>query len=67
MTSRNLFTALAVALAGSPDPGKPASPAPAMAKPADDDVLLNALRNSATGRDQIMQRRIGVLVGKPPS
>lgn len=26
----------------------------------DDMTLLNALRNSATGRDQIIQRRIGL-------
>jgi hypothetical protein len=27
----------------------------------DDSTLLNALRNSATDRDQIIQRRIGAL------
>lgn len=67
MTKRNLVTALAAALADSANPGKPAGDLAAIAKPPDDDVLLNALRNSITGRDQIMQRRIGLPAGKPPS
>ena len=62
----NLVTALAEALANA---GKatvlskqaPQKPAPAAGPTAalPDDILLNALRNSLTGRDLIMQRRIG--------
>ncbi len=60
MTTRTLFTAFAIAQ--TRNLGAP--PAPARFRPAitDDTTLLNALRNSATDRDQIIQRRIGVLV-----
>ena len=59
MTTRTLFTAFAIAQTRTLE----APPAPARFSPAitDDTTLLNALRNSATDRDQIMQRRIGVL------
>ena len=52
MKARTLFTALTAAQADS----RPAS----RAQPdlIDDTTLLNALRNSATDRDQIMQRRV---------
>ena len=59
MKIQTLFTAFAIAQTrtqdGSPvavqfDPG-----------PTDDATLLNALRNSATDRDQIIQRRIGMI------
>ena len=58
MKAQTLFTALAIAQARTPDP----APVPARFKPgpADDTTLLNALRNSATDRDQIIQRRIGL-------
>jgi hypothetical protein len=58
MKARTLFTALAIAQARTPD----AAPVPARLKPSptDDTTLLNALRNSATDRDQIIQRRIGL-------
>jgi len=49
-------------LIASPPAAIPASPTP-----PDNDFLLNALRNSATGRDQIMQRRIGILPDTPAS
>ena len=60
MSAPNLATALLAALARKrPPPVGGAGAAPASAA-AGDDILLNALRNSATGRDQIMQRRIGL-------
>ncbi len=58
MSKRNLVTALAAALESGPSPGKP----PVIVSDVQQDsgdALLNALRNSATGRDQIMQRRLG--------
>ncbi len=54
MKTQDLATALATALARV-QPGTPAKPEVAAAL-----VLVTALRNSATGRDQIIQRRIGV-------
>ena len=59
MTTRTLYTAFAIAQTRTLE----APPAPARLSPAitDDMTLLKALRNSATDRDQIMQRRIGVL------
>ena len=62
MKSTNLATALATALTRIP-----ADPAP---KPefSTDVLLVTALRNSATKRDQIIQRRIGidpVAIGAP--
>lgn len=67
MTSRNLLTALAAALASNPLPAAPPAATPDGKDPPDNDFLLNALRNSATGRDQIMQRRIGILPDTPAS
>lgn len=61
MTSRNLATALTAALAIRPIPEKVPARTPPRNAPPDDDTLLNALRHSATGRDQIMQRRLGAL------
>lgn len=59
MPKPNLGSALAKALAGPP-PARDAAAAAAH-PPADTaDILLAALRNSATGCDQIIQRRIGV-------
>ena len=54
MKSKNLATTFAAALTRIPadTPSKPALAA--------DILLLTALRNSATQRDQIIQRRIGV-------
>jgi hypothetical protein len=59
MNTRTLFTAFAIAQARSRDP----APVPARFDrgPADDTTLLTALRNSATDRDQIIQRRIGMI------
>ncbi len=57
MNTRNLATALAAALARIPAVTPPKSQVPA------DLLLLAALRNSATGRDQIIQRRIGIYPG----
>jgi len=67
MTKRNLVTALAAALDSSPNPGKAPAAGPDIPAYAAGDALLNALRNSATGRDQIMQRRIGPLSDEPVS
>ena len=53
MQTKNLATALATALARIP---ATTPPEPEIAA----DLLLVALRNSATKRDQIIQRRIGV-------
>jgi hypothetical protein len=54
MKTQTLFAAFAAA--------QGSKPAPARAHPdlTDDSTLLNALRNSATDRDQILQRRIGI-------
>ena len=60
MTARNLLTALAAALQINPVPVTTPAAAPKSKEPPGPDILLNALRNSATGRDQIMQRRIGL-------
>ena len=54
MKTQNLATTLAAALTRIPD-NNPPKPAPAA-----DFLLLSALRNSATPRDQIIQRRIGI-------
>jgi hypothetical protein len=60
MKTQTLFTAFAIAQKRSPC----ASPAPTRFDPgpADETTLIKALRNSATGRDQIIQRRIGMIV-----
>ncbi|HKQ23712.1 MAG TPA: hypothetical protein VJT81_04615 [Burkholderiales bacterium] len=54
MNTQNLATRLAAALTRIPEntPPKPALTA--------DLLVLSALRNSATPRDQIIQRRIGI-------
>jgi hypothetical protein len=54
MKTQNLANALAAALTRIP-----ASTA-SKSEVAADLLLLTALRNSATGRDQIIQRRIGI-------
>jgi hypothetical protein len=54
MTTRNLFTAFTAAQAARA-PAKKTLPSV-----TDDTTLLNALRDSATDRDQIMRRRLDV-------
>jgi len=54
MKSRTLFTAFTAAQTDGP-PAKRVLP-----NVTDDTTLLNALRNSATDRDQIIRRRITV-------
>jgi hypothetical protein len=54
MKTKNLATALATALTRIP---AAIQPEPEIAA---DLLLVTALRNSATNRDQIIQRRIGV-------
>ena len=54
MKTKNLATALAAALTRIP---APTAPKPEVSA---DLLLVAALRNSATKRDQIIQRRIGV-------
>jgi hypothetical protein len=54
MKTQTLFSAFAAAQTGKP------SPARAHPDLIDDSTLLNALRNSATDRDQILQRRVGI-------
>ncbi|MBI3527018.1 MAG: hypothetical protein HY067_03540 [Betaproteobacteria bacterium] len=59
MKTQTLFTAFAIAQTRTRD----AAPVPARFGPGstDDTTLLTALRNSATDRDQIIQRRIGMI------
>jgi hypothetical protein len=59
MPTHTLFTAFAIAQARIPSAGN--VPAKSEPRPANDSILLNALRNCATDRDQIIQRRIGAL------
>ena len=59
MKTQTLFTAFTIAQTRSP--GAPPAPARFDPGPTDDTTLLIALRNSATGRDQIVQRRIGMI------
>ena len=59
MPTHTLFTAFAIAQARFPAAVK--IPAKLERRPTDDTTLLNALRNCATDRDQIIQRRIGAL------
>jgi hypothetical protein len=59
MRIQTLFTALTIAQSRIPG-GQPVA-AQFDAGPADNATLLNALRNSATDRDQIIQRRIGMI------
>ena len=54
MTTRNLFTAFTAAHAARAPVRK------TLPNVTDDTTLLNALRNSATDRDQIMRRRLGM-------
>jgi hypothetical protein len=58
METETLFTAFAIAETRNAR----LQPAPVRLEPvpADDTTLLSALRNSATDRDQIIQRRIGL-------
>jgi len=67
MAKHNLVTALAAALDSTPNPGQAPAAGPDLQAYAAGDALLTALRNSATGRDQIMQRRIGPLLDEPVS
>ena len=60
MPTQTLFTAFAIAQARFPSTAK-VVPAQLEPRPADESTLLNALRNCATDRDQIIQRRIGAL------
>ncbi len=58
MKTQTLFTAFAIAQGrafDAPPDAQRLDPGP-----ADDSTLLKALRNSATDRDQIIQRRIGM-------
>lgn len=61
MPKPTLAAALNAALAARS--GRPAvvPDLPAAAGQPDDDLLLSALRNSTTGRDLIMRRRLGML------
>ncbi len=66
MKTSNLSTVFAAAQTRIARPADPLEPAALLAPPAPDvptheSMLLKALRNSATGCDQIMQRRIGLL------
>ncbi len=66
MKSSNLFTAFAAAQTSVIHPADPVEPVAKLPPPSPDvptheSMLLKALRNSATGCDQIMQRRIGLL------
>ena len=64
---RTLVTALVAALENSRQPSRPPATDPKTGEPPGGDTFLNALRNSATGRDQIMQRRLGALSETPVS
>ena len=59
MKPRTLFSAFAIAQISTPV----AQPVQVRSDPVpnNDMTLLNALRNSATDRDQIIQRRIGMV------
>jgi hypothetical protein len=59
MKTQTLFTAFAIAQTRRR--GAPSAPARFDPGPTDDSTLLTALRNSATDRDQIIQRRIGMI------
>lgn len=59
MKTQTLFTAFAIAQTRTR--GTPPAPARFDPGPIDETTLLNALRNSATDRDQIIQRRIGMI------
>ena len=59
MKPQTLFTVFAIAQTRIAD--LPPAPLRNNPPPADDTTLLKALRNSATDRDQIIQRRIGMI------
>ncbi len=59
MTTQTLVTALAKAQTRNAD--TPPAPPRAEMVVADDATLLSALRNCATERDQILQRRLGLI------
>lgn len=61
MTTRNLVTAFTAALNRGDRADPPPAPAPCTA-----DLLIHALRHSATDRDQIMLRRIGLMTATIP-
>ena len=61
MKTRTLFSAFAAAQTRTA--GTPAAARKSATVVTDDTTLLSALRNSATDRDQIIQRRIGLLAG----
>lgn len=65
MKPQTLATAFAAALNRGAETPRPTDTAAARPDPdlTADLRLLNALRNSATSRDQIVQRRIGMLAG----
>ncbi|MEO8158765.1 MAG: hypothetical protein ABI648_13290 [Betaproteobacteria bacterium] len=58
MTSRTLFTAFTTAQTLNAAPRSPAAGPKLVC--IDDTTLLAALRNAATDRDQIIQRRLGL-------
>ena len=62
MGTQTLFTAFAIAQARTPGIAAMPTPTPARFEPgnADETTLITALRNCATDRDQIIQRRIGL-------
>ncbi len=59
MKSHTLFSAFALAQTRIAD--IPPAPPQCAPRPVDDTTLVNALRNCATDRDQIIQRRIGMI------
>ena len=59
MKSQTLFSAFAIAQTRIAD--IPPASARCARGPVDDTTLVNALRNCATDRDQIIQRRIGMI------
>ena len=63
MRTATLFTAFAMAQTRNPD--SPSVVSRLDPWPGDDTVFLKALRNSATDRDQIIQRRIGMIASAP--
>ncbi len=59
MATRTLFTAFSTAQTLNAE--VPVKTARRYSGPTDDTTLLAALRNAATDRDQIMQRRLGLV------
>lgn len=66
MKTETLATAFAAALKHVDRSGGRIAPPPALPAPASGDLLLDALRHSATDRDQIMLRRIGLMTAAHP-